>query len=106
MVHCRITSVYPPLQVYNLWTATKAEQKKAQEEKTDAMVLQKAEQLKKKDLKLKASINLKEEDDDEPEPEPEIIIKKVKKVKAKAKVVYQEVDSDEAILRFEEFKKK
>ena len=71
--------------------AKQAEQRKANEIKTEQLVLKKAEQLKKKEAKLKEAIHLKEEED---ESEEEVVIKKVKKVKPKKKVVYQEVDDD------------
>ena len=72
-----------------------AEQRKVNEIKTEQLVLKKAEQLKKKEAKLKEAIHLKEEDDEsEDEKEEVVVIKKVKKVKPKKKVVYEEVVSE------------
>ena len=70
-----------------------AEQRKVNEIKTEQLVLNKAEQLKKKEAKLKEAIHLKEEEN-ESEEEEEVVIKKVKKVKPKKKVIYEVVVSD------------
>ena len=71
-----------------------AEQRKVNEIKTEQLVLKKAEQLKKKEAKLKEAIHLKEEEDESEEEEEVVVIKKVKKVKPKKKVVYEEVVSE------------
>ena len=78
----------------------KAEQKKIAEEKTNILVLKKAEQLRKKDKQLKQSLHLKEDDDnEEEEEEEEVIVKKLlkhikEKPKKKKKVVVYQSESE------------